>query len=103
MSILCMTLAGASFPSIGLSNGTPVSSGNLVFNSTLVATPDLCPGGFLAVSADNYVSLSSLGTLFQTYFDFDATTFDLILTANLVTFVIGHGVGRMMNVWRKSF
>jgi hypothetical protein len=80
---------------------TPSSGDQFIMS--IVGTPDGCNVGYLASHYSDYFTLSSLSSLFQLYFQFDASVFELVLGANLLAFVIGHGLGRMMMAWRKSF
>jgi hypothetical protein len=76
--------------------------GTLQLSATQLPQVADCTTGYVAVQAVDYVSLSTLGTLFQTYFAFDDVLFSEIVGWSLVSFAIGHGLGRMMQVWRKG-
>lgn len=78
-----------------------VTNGAGGYTANEVATQDLCTG-FVAQASADYVSLSSLGTLFQTYFAFDEIIFAEITGGLLLVFVAGHTLGRMMQAWRKA-
>lgn len=80
---------------------TPTGANNYLHQ--VVASADLCSNGYVMPYNTDYVDLNNLGVLFQHYFDFDAALFGVIVGANLVTFAIGHGLGRMMMAWRKTF
>lgn len=78
----------------------------VVSNQVLVSiVPDVtaCAGGYVSVSATDYVSLSSLGTLFQTYFAFDDAAFAEIVAGLLLVFSSGHILGRIIGAMRKTF
>lgn len=89
MSILCIVPA--------VTNGITTLSA-----SELPSVAD-CTTGYVAVQSIDYVSLSSLGVLFQQYFAFDEAVFTAITGGLILVFVSGHALGRMMQVWRKSF
>jgi hypothetical protein len=55
--------------------------------------------GFVAQSGSSY---SDLALLFKTYFEFDAVLAADIMGWYLLSFVMGHGLGRMMRTWRKG-
>lgn len=74
-----------------------------VLQSTLVSSSNYCVDGYLAVHQTDFFTLSSISSLFAQYFSFDIDIFQLVLEANLVAFVVGHGLGRMMMAWRKTF
>ena len=59
--------------------------------SQVTATADCM--GFVAQSADSY---SDLALLFKTYFEFDESLFSLIVGLNLVAFVTGYGLRRVV-------
>ena len=80
---------------------TPTGGNNYLHQ--VVASSDLCQVGYVMPYHTDYVDLNTLGVLFQHYFDFDASLFGVIVGANLATFAIGHGLGRMMMAWRKAF
>lgn len=75
-----------------------LSNGSGGWNTSQVSFATDC-AGFVAQSADSY---SDFALLFKTYFQFDAALFEQIVGWNLVIFVIGHCVGRVMMVARKS-
>lgn len=72
------------------------------YTATEVATQAECTG-FIASASVDYVSLGTLGALFQQYFAFDEALFAEVVGWSLVSFAIGHGLGRLMQVWRKTF
>ena len=67
-----------------------------------VLTQDLCTG-FISQSSVDYVSLSTLGTLFQTYFAFDVSLFAQLTGELLLVFTAGHILGRIIGGMRKTF
>ena len=71
------------------------------FYSVQVATVGEC-SGFIAQSAVTFVEPSALDSLFKIYFQFDKLLFEQIVGWNLVVFVIGHCVGRVMMIARKT-
>lgn len=52
--------------------------------------------GFVAQSASSFVNPSTLDTLFKTYFEFTPSLFSLIVGFNLVAFVTGYGIRRVV-------
>lgn len=64
------------------------------WNTSQVVLSTDCTG-FVAQSA---VSYSDLALLFKTYFEFDASLFSMIVTFNLVAFVTGYGIRRVVRL-----
>ncbi len=75
-----------------------VDNGAGGWNTSQVSVATDCTG-FVAQAAGSY---SDLGLLFKTYFEFSPALFEQIFGWNLVIFVIGHCVGRVMMVARKT-
>lgn len=69
-----------------------VDNGTGGWNTTQVILPADC-SGFVAQAANSYADLD---LLFKTYFEFDANIFSLIVTFNLVAFVTGYGLRRVI-------
>lgn len=69
-----------------------VDNGSASWTTSQVVVPSDC-AGFLAQSADSY---SDLALLFKTYFEFDQDIFALIVGVNLVAFVTGYGLRRVV-------
>lgn len=62
------------------------------WNTSQVSLTSDC-SGFVAQSAESY---SDLALLFKTYFEFDQEIFSLIVGVNLVAFVTGYGLRRVL-------
>lgn len=75
-----------------------VDNGAGGWNTSQVSVATDCTG-FVAQAANSY---SDLALLFKTYFEFSPAIFEQIVGWNLVVFVIGHCVGRVMMVARKT-
>lgn len=75
-----------------------VSDGSGGWVTSQVTTAADC-AGFVAQSAGAYFDLD---VLFKTYFEFDPVLFGEITGWYLLSFVMGHGLGRMMRTWRKA-
>ena len=76
-----------------------VSNGSGGLTTSEVALTSDCTG-FVAQSANSY---SDLALLFKTYFEFDQVLAGELMGWYLLAFVMGHGLGRMMRTWAKSF
>lgn len=76
-----------------VSNG--LTGKNAGFDITEVATSQSCLG-YVAQTASSYVDPTALDILFKTYFEFDASIFSTIVGFNLVAFVTGYGVRRVV-------
>ena len=59
--------------------------------------------GYIVQQSSDFLSLSTLGTLFQQYFAFDDVLFEQLVGYQLLAFVSGHILGRIVGVMRKSF
>ena len=80
------------------------------WNVSVVAGAADCASGFVAQSASTFVAntgtgssggsfdITALSTLFDTYFKFDATTFEMILGFNMVAFVTGYSIRRVVRL-----
>ena len=80
-----------------VSNGLNGSkAGYITTQITLVSD---CANGFVAQSASSY---TDLGVLFKTYFDFDPVLASQLVGWYLISFVTGHGLGRVIRLWRKA-
>jgi hypothetical protein len=77
--------------------------GNVQLSATQVAQITDCFTGYIAVQSVDYVSLSTLGTLFQQYFAFDELLFAQLTGEFILVFSSGHIIGRIIGVMRKSF
>lgn len=62
------------------------------WNTSQVSLTSDC-SGFVVQSAESY---SDLALLFKTYFEFDQDIFSLIVGVNLVAFVTGYGLRRVL-------
>ena len=62
------------------------------WNTLQVALSTDCTG-FVAQAANSY---SDLAVLFKTYFEFDQNLFSMIVGLNLVAFVTGYGLRRVL-------
>lgn len=62
------------------------------WNTSQVSLATDCTG-FVAQAAGAY---SDLGLLFKTYFEFDQSIFSLIVGFNIVAFVTGYGIRRVV-------
>ncbi len=80
-----------------------VTNGAGGFTPSEVPTIADCPTGFIAQSSVDYVSLSSLGTLFQTFFAFDDLAFAEMTAGLFLVFASGHALGRIIGAMRKTF
>lgn len=69
-----------------------VSNGLGSWNTTQVTFPVDC-SGFVAQAANSYADLD---LLFKTYFEFNQDIFSLIVGFNLVAFVMGYGLRRVV-------
>lgn len=72
-----------------------VDNGAGGFLTSQVSQPSNCLG-FIAQSAVNYVDPSALNSLFELYFKFDVALFELITGSNLLVFISGHVIGRII-------
>lgn len=72
------------------------------YSTSQVATTGECINGFIAQSALTYVDPTALNDLFKLYFEFDPALFSQLLFWNLLSFISGHILGRVMQVFRKS-
>ena len=83
------------------------------WNVSVVGAATDCASGFVAQSAAAFVpntgggaggslDITALSSLFNIYFQFDKLLFEQIVGWNLVVFVIGHCVGRVMMIARKT-
>lgn len=84
------------------------------WNVSVVAGAADCASGFVAQSASTFVAntgtgssggsfdITALSTLFDAHFQFSPAIFEQIVALNLVIFVIGHCVGRVMMIARKT-
>lgn len=52
--------------------------------------------GFVAQSAVGFVDSTALNSLFDLYFKFDASLFSFITGSNLLVFISGHVIGRIV-------
>jgi hypothetical protein len=80
------------------------------WNVSVVGGATDCASGFVAQSSADFVSgggagssggsfdISALSTLFDTYFEFDATIFEMILGFNMVAFVTGYSIRRVVRL-----
>ena len=87
-------------------------SGNFGWNVSVVGQISQCPGYVAQSSADFGAGSSSgstsgisdmtaalssaLSSIFSTYFDFDQSVFSLIVGFNLIAFVTGYGLRRVI-------
>lgn len=64
-----------------------------------------CPSTlpYVLVTASDYHALTDLSTLFNQFFAFDPVLFESVMEWSLLSFVTGHCLGRLLQVWRKSF
>jgi hypothetical protein len=69
-----------------------VDNGAGGWNTSQVSLSTDCTG-FVAQAANSY---SDLALLFKTYFEFDESLFGLIVGFNLVAFVTGYGLRRVI-------
>ena len=69
-----------------------VDNGSGGWNTTQVVLTSDC-SGFVAQAAGSY---SDLALLFKTYFEFDQDIFTFIVGVNLVAFVTGYGLRRVV-------
>jgi hypothetical protein len=80
------------------------------WNVSVVAGAADCVSGFVAQSASTFVAntgtgssggsfdITALSTLFNSYFQFDATIFEMILGFNMVAFVTGYSIRRVVRL-----
>ena len=70
-------------------------------NSGFLVQSNVCD--FVLVTQDEYMSLNSenLLTLLDSYFKFDAVISAQIIGLFLVTFVVSHGLGRLVRIMGK--
>lgn len=78
-----------------VSNGlTGASAG---FDITEVATSQSCLG-YVAQMASSYVDQTALDVLFKTYFEFDESIFAMIVGFNMVAFISGYSIRRVIRL-----
>ena len=79
------------------------------WNVSVVGAATDCASGFVAQSAASFVpntgggttgslDISALSSLFNTYFQFDVTTFEMIIGFNMVAFVTGYSIRRVVRL-----
>ncbi|MDD2864139.1 MAG: hypothetical protein PHC99_05375 [Methylococcales bacterium] len=73
-----------------------VDNGAGGWNTTQVSVATDCTG-FVAQAAGSYSDLG-LGLLFKTYFEFDPAIFSMIVLWNMVAFVSGYSIRRVVRL-----
>ena len=80
------------------------------WNVSVVGAATDCASGFVSQAASSFVpntgaggaggsfDITALSTLFDAYFKFDATTFEMILGFNMVAFVTGYSIRRVVRL-----
>ena len=97
------------FNTVSVSVFNPDGSGAFLdfYSSGSYGTSFNLPASITCTSIDSnpltvQTLIDALNSLFSTYFQFDEILFGEIVGWNLLAFVTCHGLGRLMQVWRKA-